>query len=305
MDPNFSTKLQIQSIQIPGFKNHVNMDMLRLDQVHPIYGGNKYFKLKYHIKHILDNKIDKVISFGGPFSNHLHALSAICYEIGIKSFGIVRGYDHYASNPTMKFCIRHNMNLIFLKPKEYDSETFLSDLLRELGSDSKSHIIPMGGTDELGVQGASEILDQRTKFYSKVAVAVGSAGTISGIIRASNPNQEILGFSSLKAAYSLDKTIEAYTNNYPKNWKLIHDYHFGGFAKQNPDLKAFAKQFYKLNKVMIDPIYQVKMLLGIKDLLKKEYFSITDRILIIHCGGLQAHDGFQYLEGLKKRKQKK
>jgi len=39
------------------------------------------------------------------------------------------------------------------------------------------------------------------------------------------------------------------------NWKLIHDYHFGGYAKVNAELVAFINQFKVDYHVALDPVY--------------------------------------------------
>ena len=67
--------------------------VLRLDLIHPEYGGNKYFKLKYNIKHAIENNYSSILTFGGAYSNHILATSFACKENGLKSYGVIRGEE--------------------------------------------------------------------------------------------------------------------------------------------------------------------------------------------------------------------
>jgi 1-aminocyclopropane-1-carboxylate deaminase len=300
---NSKPKVRIHSIEIPDISHSQEIFMLRLDEIHPIYGGNKYFKLKYHVKYSQDNGFKNIISFGGPFSNHLFALAGLGKELGFQTFGLVRGYPHYLDNPTLTFCKNQGMKLIVVEPKSFDEKAQRDILIKEIENEyGHAHVVADGGSDELGIKGAEEILTSESKKYNTICCAIGTAGTISGIIRSSTSEQKVLGFSALKGGEYLDQLIANYTSNYPINYKILHNYHFGGFAKQSAELEYFRTRFEDVNSIKIDPIYQVKMILGLRDLIKKDYFSVGDKILIIHSGGLQAEKGFNYLQKLKSNK---
>jgi len=150
------------------------------------------------------------------------------------------------------------------------------------------YVIPEGGTNGLAVKGCEEILTETDKKFDFVCASVGTGGTISGLINSSNPNQKILGFSALKGSF-LQEDISKFANY--ENWELITDYHFGGYAKIKPELITFINQFKTQNNIPLDPIYTGKMLFGILDLIKKDYFPKGTRILAIHTGGLQGIAG--------------
>ena len=65
--------------------------MARLDKIHPVVSGNKIFKLYYLIKEALETKHQTLLTFGGPYSNHLVATAYACRQNNLKSIGIVRG----------------------------------------------------------------------------------------------------------------------------------------------------------------------------------------------------------------------
>ncbi|QNL22301.1 pyridoxal-phosphate dependent enzyme [Hyphobacterium sp. CCMP332] len=291
-----SANIPIQRIQFPEIKDGPSFFIKRLDLIHPIYGGNKIFKLKYHIAKVQNEKIQAILSFGGPFSNHLYALAGLCQKLGIPCYGIVRGFEPYKENPNLQFCIKAGMQIFFLSPQYFNSALERNKIIEEIQKEiGPIHIIPEGGTDEMGILGASEMLSDNELNFDYYCIGVGSGGSISGLIRKTNGKGRVLGFSALKNGQYLEESINSYTKNYPKSWKLFHDYHFGGFAKQNKTLKDFERTFEANNDLEIDPVYQSKMLFGLEDLTKKHYFSIKDKVLIIHTGGLQAKNGFEYM----------
>src|SRR3954471_6162916 len=89
------------------------IDMLRLDVIHPVVSGNKWYKLKHNIRHALDKDYHSVLSFGGGYSNHLVATAAAAKICGLRSIGIIRG-KYPELTPTLKDCKSLGMQLIFI-----------------------------------------------------------------------------------------------------------------------------------------------------------------------------------------------
>jgi 1-aminocyclopropane-1-carboxylate deaminase len=127
---------------------------------------------------------------------------------------------------------------------------------------------------------------------------VGTGGTVSGIINSAGQEQHIIGFSSLKGDF-LSKIVAGYTMK-RDNWSLNTEYHFGGYAKINKNLISFINEFYQQTTIPLDPVYTGKMMYGIMDLIRRDYFKRNSKILAIHTGGLQGIPGMN--ERLIKRK---
>ena len=67
-------KINIQAV--PSFcSKGIQLAVLRLDELHPIVSGNKWFKLKYYLQQAQEQNAEIIASFGGPYSNHLVALA--------------------------------------------------------------------------------------------------------------------------------------------------------------------------------------------------------------------------------------
>ena len=293
----FEIQIPQSKIQAVWRKNGYAIDILREDLNHPLIQGNKFRKLKYNLEMAQQLKSKELLTFGGAFSNHILATAAAGKAFGYKTLGIIRGEElaFKKLNSTLSQAQQFGMELHFISRADYrlkDSVPFLEKLNKKFPN---SYIIPEGGTNEFAVEGCEEILDERTKAYDYICVPVGTAGTISGIIRASEDDQTILGFPALKNADFLNETIKKFTLK--SNYKFVNTYHFGGYAHFSSELITFVNRFYAETKIPLDPIYTGKMMFGINDLIKKDFFSKNSRILAIHTGGLQGIEGFNETQG--------
>jgi 1-aminocyclopropane-1-carboxylate deaminase len=269
----------------------VELYLKREDRIHPHISGNKYRKLKYNLIESEALGFNTLLTFGGAFSNHVAAVASVGATFGFKTIGIIRGEElinKIKDNPTLRFAQSCGMQFKFVTRSNYRekaSKTFIEDLKREFG---KFYLIPEGGTNILAIKGCEEILTETDKNFDYVCCAVGTGGTISGLIKSSKSNQKILGFPALKGEF-LTKDISKFVTY--KNWELAADYHFGGYAKINNELIAFINQFKKEHHIPLDPVYTGKMMYGIFDMIYKNKFPKGSEILAIHTGGLQGIEG--------------
>lgn len=265
--------------------------MQREDLVHPQIQGNKYRKLKYNLAFAKANHHKTLLTFGGAYSNHIAATAIAGKLENLATVGVIRGEElgenleqTLAQNPTLALAAASGMQLEFVSRKRYrekHSEAFIQTLRFKYPN---AYILPEGGTNDLAIKGCKEILGTAGLSYDYVCCPVGTGGTISGIIQSSHATQTIVGFPALKGDFLTDE-IKKWTAK--KNWKLLTEYHFGGYAKINTELIAFINAFNRSHHVLLDPVYTSKMMYGILDRIEKGYFPAKSRILAIHTGGLQ------------------
>src|SRR5690625_530174 len=275
-------------------EKNIQAFLKRLDQIPPKGFGNKIYKLKYNLLQAKKMGFKTMVSFGGAYSNHIAALAKTAKTEGIKAIGIIRGEElgenldqTLQQNPTLALAAQNGMELIFISRASYrqkNTQEFKNKLLEQWGP---VYILPEGGSNEWAVKGCEEIISESDKNFDYICCPVGTGGTVSGIIRAASPQQKVLGYLALKADLSAE--IERYVNS--NNWKLIKDYHFGGFAKINKELVSFINTFTDENQVVLDPIYTGKMMFGIFKDIENGFFKENSRILAVHTGGLQGIEG--------------
>ncbi len=275
-----------QKIDIP---NNLGIEVYvkREDVLHSEISGNKFRKLKYNLIEAQNLGFTKLLTFGGAYSNHIAAVAAAGKEFGFETIGVIRGeelQEKYLENPTLEKASENGMQFEFVTRTQYrdkNNAAFLDQLKEKFGD---FYLIPEGGTNNLAVKGCREILTNDDKMFDFICCAVGTGGTISGIINSLKPHQRALGFPALKGDF-LREDIQKYAEN--SQWNLVTDYHFGGYAKLNDELKQFMKQFFKKYLISLDPVYTSKTFFGVIDLISKGYFKPDSKILIIHTGGLQ------------------
>lgn len=271
-------------------EKNVSLSILRLDKIHPEVPGNKFFKLYYFLEMAITAQ-RKIITFGGAYSNHLTATAKACKLYGISCIGIVRGEEPEKLSHTLLFCKEQGMQLEFISRMDYrkkDDQDFKGKLTEKYGD----HIlVPEGGYSKEGMEGAALIANfYRGKDLSHICCSAGTATTLAGLIKASKPGETIIGFSALKGITNCENRITFLTGKLPKEkFCFVNDYHFGGYAKKSNDLLCFMNKLYEAFAIPTDFIYTGKMMFGIFDLIKKNYFPGGSKILSIHTGGLQGN----------------
>ena len=282
-------KLQTNRIRLND--TSIELYIRREDLIHPFISGNKFRKLKYNVLEAINLKQDTLLTFGGAYSNHIAALAYAGYSNNLKTIGVIRGdelRDKINENPTLSFAQKYGMKFEFISREEYrqkNSDQFIENCRNKFGA---FYLVPEGGTNNLAVKGCEEILSTTDSEYDYICCAVGTGGTIAGIINKSINCQKVLGFPALKGDF-LKKDISKFAKN--NNWELINDYNFGGYAKFNSELIDFINKIYQENQIPLDPIYTGKMVFGVIDLIKQNYFPKNSKILMIHTGGLQGIEG--------------
>ncbi len=274
--------------------NRIELLVKRDDLLHPIISGNKWRKLKYNLRHYATNNYDKVISFGGAFSNHIHALAAAGRIFNLNTHGIIRGPQLDLNNPTLKFAKACGMELeaiTRLAYREKNTEQFIN-LIKE--RHPNCFIVPEGGTNQLAIKGVTELALSLPET-DHIFTATGSAGTLAGLIEGSyNKQLQCHGIAVLKNADYLKQTVAALSPHAKTSkWQLHTDYHRGGYGKFDPALLEFCRELNA--QLPLEPIYTGKMMMALFDLIKNGYFKPGERIIAIHTGGLQGLAGIRYM----------
>ncbi|MGE0635194.1 MAG: 1-aminocyclopropane-1-carboxylate deaminase/D-cysteine desulfhydrase [Bacteroidia bacterium] len=276
-------KIPLQKIEDDLLKEkEISLYVLRLDLVHPYVSGNKWFKLKYNLQEAKLQGKNTLLTFGGAYSNHIVATAAAGKEFGFKTIGIIRGEElNESDNSVLQFAKDCGMKLHFVSRDEYrkkDASTMLS-------MTSECYILPEGGTNDLAVKGSAEISSLIDIPFDYICCAVGTGGTIAGIISSLKENQKAIGFPVLKGGEFLKDEIEKFIPA-KTNFELQTDYHFGGYAKKTEELMSFISDFKSNHNIPLDFVYTGKMMFGVFDLIERNYFQKGATIVAIHTGGL-------------------
>jgi 1-aminocyclopropane-1-carboxylate deaminase len=276
----------------PAAKNQ-HLFIKRDDLIHPFISGNKWRKLQQQLQHFFTMPPARVVSFGGGYSNHLHALAYCCHQLSIPFTAIVRGNYQLNPSPMLLDLMHWQTDIQYVDKRIYQQRTdptYLSELNQRYPN---SVIIPEGGSQTSALAGFHGLVAELQQNYDYILAPVASGGTLAGIIAAlaSHHRPQVLGIAALKGEGYLENLVTALLPDTHKksatNWHIIHDFHFGGYAKSNAELGAFCQTFAVQYGVAIEPVYSGKVFFALRALLAAGYFPNNSKILVLHTGGLQ------------------
>lgn len=287
---NFITphKVFIQHLPHPTLASRqIELYVLRLDLIHPVVSGNKWFKLQIPLQKAIDAKTDTIATFGGAYSNHIIATAFACNAAGIKSVGVIRGERVSNLSQTLQQAESLGMQLLFIGREAYRNKA----AIQQHYNDQHWHWVNEGGYSVEGAEGAKTISQWIDNSFTHVVCATGTGTTMAGLIKGVALHQTITGISVLKGHHSLRNEISALLSNTEQqhSFELIDHYHFGGYAKHPPGLITWMQELWQLYQLPTDIIYTSKLLYGVFDLVQQGHYPKNSKIMVIHSGGLQGN----------------
>ncbi len=285
-------------------RNQNRLLIKREDLIHPDISGNKWRKLKYNLQEARKAGFSKLLTFGGAYSNHLAATAAAGKLYRFATTGIVRGEKVLPLNPTLQYAENCGMELVFVSRSAFRNKTE-ENFLQAQGIDPDIHyVIPEGGSNCLALKGVAESVAELKKQLPVppdfVATACGTGATLAGLVTGLQGERKALGVPVLKGGF-IGKEVNAFlqncTSNSWQNWQTAEDYHFGGYAKFQPELIQFINQFKIDFNISLDPVYTGKLAFALFDLAGRGFFPKRSTIVMFHTGGLQGIAGFNERHG--------
>lgn len=266
--------------------HQVSADILRLDLVHPVISGNKWYKLKYYLQEAVALKAGTIATFGGAYSNHIVAAACAAKVAGLQSIGVIRGEKPAILSHTLENAAGYGMQLHFVSRNEYKHKAAIKEQFKDY------FWIDEGGFGTAAAKGASEILDNVSPgAYTHIIVAAGTGATFAGIIKKILPHQKAIGISVMKNNFELINQIKSLLTEEEqhKNFELLHDFHFGGYAKKNNELIGFMNETFVNTGIPLDFVYTAKAFYAMKTSIANGTIARNSKVLFIHTGGLQGN----------------
>ena len=283
----------IELLSLPGWElSGVTVEVLHLDAWDVFKGGNKYFKLLFNLKHFLENEYDAMVTFGGAYSNHLAAFASMKEEMPGKRFiAIVRGDEDRAESVTLQRLRRLGVEIVAVERPLYRQlcEGMIPGFFNHFG---KAYVIPEGGSNAAGVKGCELIADYCEGNYDEIMLPIATGSTMAGIVRALKLNTVVSGVAVLKGENYLETQLQKMLSTGNEvtqlaNYRILHDYHFGGYTRSSKELDAFISMMRIKSSVPVEPIYSGKMFYAIHQKIINGQFPTGTKLLAIHTGGMQ------------------
>lgn len=310
LDRSLKVTLQPIAWELAKSKN-VDVFVRRDDLIDRACSGNKFYKLFYNLQAAKAAGHTKLLSFGGPYSNHIYALAAAGAAYGFDTVGVIRGERPATLSPTLLDAERMGMQLHFVSRAAYRSMescaspervSLMASLSRAHGD---FHLIPEGGANTEGVRGSAVMgwaigqqLRSMPERATRICLASGTGNTLAGVATGLvGTGIGVTGFSVLKGDGDLGRQISRQQQSVSRSadWRLVSGFHGGGYAQKLPAaLKQFGLEFESSTGIKLDPVYTLKMLWGVARLMQADYWERGSRLVLIHTGGMQGRRGFDY-----------
>jgi len=287
MQSIFYDNVYVQPILHTSTQNNIILNVLRLDRLHDVVSGNKWFKLQLQIKACKQANKTTIATFGGAYSNHIVATAYACKLEGLNSVGIIRGDEPKQHNHTLQRAQSLGMQLQFVSRTDYGNK----ELLKQSLYNDVWYWVNEGGYAILGAEGVTDMYQWINDSYTHIACATGTGTMMAGLIKGAAPHQHVIGITALKGHDSLQQEITHLltTKEAEKTFTIFNNYHFGGYAKHPKVLLDWMNHLYISYKLPTDIVYTSKMLYGVFNLIESGYFAEGSKIMAIHSGGLQGN----------------
>ena len=274
------------------------LSIFYLDRLHPGL-GNKAYKLQPAIERAITQGSSPLVSLGGAWSNHLHALAQMGQAAGIATVGYVRGDANCPKTKMLEDAEAWGMTLRFLPRGEYRKRHdagFAQGLMRDYPS---GIFVPEGGSDIEGIAGVAQLvadLMAHGPAFERLVLPVGTGGTMAGVLLALKQACHVVGVSALKPVKAQQNLIDIVTSGrlHPGvSFEVLPETRFGGYAACPEALVQCIHELEAAFDLALEPIYTAKALVAALDLVQAQ--SAFSETLVLHTGGLQGRRGFAAL----------
>ncbi|MGB1104498.1 MAG: 1-aminocyclopropane-1-carboxylate deaminase/D-cysteine desulfhydrase [Crocinitomicaceae bacterium] len=279
----------------------IRVSVKRDDLIHEVISGNKWRKLKLNIEKYYEKGYEKLLTYGGAYSNHIAATAQVGKELGVPTIGIIRGDElNPSSNQTLALAKENGMQLIFVSRSEY-AMRYENDYKNELRARfGRILIVEEGGANFLGVMGCTEIVSELKESYDAIFLAAGTGTTTAGVLLATD-NVPVYSVPVLKNGGFIHESVsdllmysgltDEIIAEYLQQLKLLTNYHFGGYGKYTDELISFMNDVYAVSSLKLDQVYTAKALYALFSEVKNNRIAPGSKLLFIHTGGLQGAQG--------------
>lgn len=286
-DNLYFNQVNIQPVSAEWLKSsHCELNILRLDRLHPVISGNKWFKLQYYLEQATQYNARKIATFGGAYSNHIVAAAFACHLLQIPVAGFIRGEKAPTLSHTLQQAKNYGMELHFVSREEYKNKAAIQEKYPDY------YWIAEGGYGMQGAQGAATILElvPDIENYTHIIAATGTGTMLAGLIMAARAAQQVIGISTMKGNYELYQQVQQLLPQTPvAAFNIEHDYHFGGYGKHPQVLIAYIQQCWQQYQLPLDIVYTGKAFYATEQMIKSHTIAKGSNVLFIHSGGLQGN----------------
>jgi len=271
-------------------------------------GGNKACKLRPHLHQAQTVGYRGLLGFGGAYSNFILSLALAGRDAGLATVGIIRGDEipglpREQQSQVLAAASTAGMQLHYVSRSTYRERTNPA-MLTELAEQFPGFmIVPEGGSSFDAARACSALIpdDTEAEDITHWAVAAGSGATCAGIAAACARHQKVLALAVVKdpeletkaTAWAKLLASEGTDLGATERLQWVSSFSSTGFGQLDRRLCEIINDCFESSGVLLDPVYTVRVLHSLAKLAGQGSFDATDRIALIHTGGLTGWLGMQ------------
>lgn len=255
--------------------------------------GNKWYKLRHYVRSAVEKNAKGFLSIGGPWSNHLIALSSLASSHAWQCRFLIRGHEsEWVNNPAIRQMRAFGAELTGISRSDFRKITSENRSMMDFLPEAEGFIeVPLGASSAESTKEVAEWarLIYRLHDFTDLVLPLASGGTCAGMLSDLPEHVRIHAVDVLASNGKMEQVVLNMASDSGKEFPNLvwHDgYHFGAYARSNARLEHFRAQILHKNNLPSDHIYSGKTFYAVSDLAAKSAFLQGSRILVLHTGGI-------------------
>jgi L-cysteate sulfo-lyase len=261
-------------------------------------GGNKVRKLEHTAGAAVAEGADLLVTTGAAQSNHARATAAAACRLGMRCLLVLAGDppDTPAGNLSLD-------NLLGADVHWAGEHTDLEALAAELADRGRSegarpYVVPFGGSGPIGARGyvsCARELEQQAPDVRHVVVAVGSGGTMAGLVAGLGADR-VIGVPTGAVADPAARVagMLAELGVATDGLRFRDDQVGPGYGVLTDAARAALSETARTEGVVLDPVYTAKAMAGLRAAVRDGQIRPGERTVFVHTGGLPGLFGHSY-----------
>ncbi|MFG2602658.1 pyridoxal-phosphate dependent enzyme [Streptomyces sp. NPDC048514] len=258
-------------------------------------GGNKVRKLEWTVGAALAEGADTLVTTGAPQSNHARLTAAAAARLGLAAVLVLRGSPGVSRSGNLALDGQLGARLAWAGDVDQAGlDAAAAEVCARLrAGGARPALIPFGGSSAPGARGyvrCGEELRAQVPDLRTVVVALGSGGTMAGLVAALGP-ESVLGVdvgaladpAAAAARFAGPLTTEQVT---PDRLRVRRDQVGGGYAVLTGPVTEALRLAARTEGLILDPTYTGRALAGLRAAVADGDVRPGERTVLLHTGGL-------------------